>query len=144
LTNIYNYYNSGSSDFVAYDTTNAFHTYRFVVAGGTGQLYIDGAPIVSLGVGSTGQYTNNLVLFGDATWHAGGETDMTYIRYGMMSRPGDTNKDDHVNIVDLDTLAQNWLMTGCGCPGCCNGADINHDGRVDLIDFAYLAANWLK
>jgi hypothetical protein len=144
LSNDADWSHSYSSPFVSYDTTGGFHTYRFVVQSNIGQLMIDGVPIVSLAVGATNQDTPNLFFFGDATYHAASDTEMTYLRYGLTTEPGDVNGDNEINMVDMSILAQYWLMTGCGCPACCGGADLNHSGSVDLKDFAILANGWLN
>ena len=138
LSNDAEWYYSNSSPFVSYDTTGSFHTYRFVVRNDLGQLMIDGAPIVSLAVGNINQGPSNTIIFGDATYHAASNTEMTYIRFGLTKEPGDANGDDEVDLVDLSILAQYWLMPGCGCPDACSGADLDHSGCVDLKDFALL------
>ncbi len=144
ISNDAEWYYSHSSPFVGYDTTDGFHTYKFVVQNNLGQLWIDDVPIVSLAAGATNQQTPNCVLFGDATFHADSDTEMTYFRFGLTKTPGDANGNDEINLLDLKILAQNWLRTDCSCPDACNGADLNQSGGVDLFDYAILAGQWLQ
>ena len=132
-----------SSPFVGYDTTDDFHTYRFIIQNNTGQLYIDDVPIVSLQAGASNQMTANRVVFGDATYHSANDTEMTWFRFGLTKKQGDVNNDDEINLVDLNTFALYWLEENCNCPDCCEGADLNQSGWVDLQDFALLAGGWL-
>ena len=54
---------------------------------------------------------------------------------------GDVNCDDKVQLIDLQTIAQNWLdKTGLVD---WDEGDINMDGNIDLSDMAQLSANWL-
>ena len=61
---------------------------------------------------------------------------------------GDIDRDDDVDLSDLDIFHLHWLDTDCGQwandeTDWCYGTDINHDGSVDFYDFARLALNWL-
>lgn len=55
----------------------------------------------------------------------------------------DFNADCSVDALDLATLAQFWLCSGC-TPMTCEGVDIDLSGKVDLADFALFAEEWLK
>ncbi len=55
--------------------------------------------------------------------------------------PGDCHSDGHVNWLDMECLADNWLDSSCGV---CNQADSNGDHTVNFLDFAIMAKNWLE
>lgn len=64
---------------------------------------------------------------------------------------GDINQDCHVDMLDLVTVASNWLVqcalqtdpqTG-QIPENCLQSDLNGDGLVDAADLTLLAENWL-
>jgi hypothetical protein len=143
LSNDYDWLNINSSSFVPYNTTNGFHLYRFVIQDNIGQLQIDGNKVVSLEAGSVNATTPNMVLFGDATMLASHDAEMTYIRYGVITKTGDTDDNGIVDIRDLARIVDYWLTGNCGCMSCCEGADINHSGKVDLEDLAILSLGWL-
>lgn len=143
VSNDYDWLNINSSSFVPYNTTNGFHKYRFVIQNNIGQLQIDGNKVVSLGAGVVNATTPNMVLFGDATMLASHDAELAYLRYGVLTKAGDTDDNGSVDIRDLARIVDYWLTGNCGCMSCCEGADINHSGKVDLEDLAILALGWL-
>ncbi len=77
---------------------------------------------------------------------AGNETYYVYAgellqALGAAALPGDINRDDKVNPLDLKALAINWLSLD-GCTGC-SIADLTRDRKVNLADFAKLAEGWM-
>jgi hypothetical protein len=62
-----------------------------------------------------------------------------------VSRPGDLDFDDDVDIFDLDKLVHQWFCSGCDILNqWCSGADQTGSGNVDLADYAVTAGNWLS
>ena len=58
---------------------------------------------------------------------------------------GDINADCHVNWLDLEVFAQQWLAIDCAQTANCQGADLDRNGSVTLgNDFAILSANWFR
>ncbi|MBN1765018.1 MAG: hypothetical protein JW860_07145 [Sedimentisphaerales bacterium] len=55
-------------------------------------------------------------------------------------RPGDTEPDGDIDLIDLISMADHWLETDCDL---CGGTNLNCDNIVNLLDFATLAQNWL-
>jgi hypothetical protein len=49
------------------------------------------------------------------------------------------NGDCHVDYLDLEIMARDWLISEAGF-----AADINTDGIVDFKDYAILADKWLE
>jgi|GEM_PF-2190851 len=74
-----------------------------------------------------------------------------YFRFGepcdpsvdIQGLPGDLNGDCVVNFGDFGIVSSNWLETGCGEPGWCQGGDYDLSTEVDLLDLSFLAENWL-
>ena len=66
-----------------FDTTDAFHHYRFVVDDNQGILLVDGKPLLSksLGKPDAPKIKANRVLFGDATSSAGAQTELKAFYY---------------------------------------------------------------
>ncbi|MEN6307338.1 MAG: hypothetical protein ABFD91_06235 [Anaerohalosphaeraceae bacterium] len=57
---------------------------------------------------------------------------------------GDVNGDCHVDLFDLQVLADQWLCV-CNFPDNCQGADLDLNGDVSLNqDYNLLAQNWFK
>ena len=54
---------------------------------------------------------------------------------------GDINKDLHVDVIDLLTLAASWGLSA-GEPGFDPLCDLNADDSVDVVDLLLLAENW--
>ncbi len=85
----------------------------------------------------------------DAALGPGSSYDATYYAYAgellqalsAAALPGDINRDDKVNPLDLKALAINWL-SGDGC-STCSIADLTRDRQVNLADFAKLAEGWM-
>jgi hypothetical protein len=143
LSNDYDWSYANSSSFVPYATADGFHVYRFVIQNNIGQLKIDGNPVVSLAAGAINQTTPNRIMFGDGTYHALHDAQLTYFRYGATKKTGDTDGDGLVDLTDLEKVAYHWLSDNCGCMLCCDGADLNHSGKVELEDLAILCLGWL-
>lgn len=60
-----------------FDTTDAFHDYRFEVAQGTGSLFIDNIFVTSIPVGAiVGAPGSPIVLFGDDSGHTSNGSDL--------------------------------------------------------------------
>lgn len=70
--------------FTPFDTTDAYHTYRFVSQSGTGKLYIDNTLFGSVAMGSGGMlpaiYANR-VAFGDASSVGSSQTQLKSFLY---------------------------------------------------------------
>jgi hypothetical protein len=65
-----------------FNTTDGFHNYRLVVAGGTGTLFIDNISRGSLPIGPVvDPATANRVFFGDGTAGGDSETRLSFLRY---------------------------------------------------------------
>lgn len=77
IANEPNSFNSLSSPFIAFDTTDDFHTYKLTSTPNGLSLMVDGNTVASLPLGSTGLVTPNYIWFGDGT--TGGSSE-TYIR----------------------------------------------------------------
>ncbi len=61
-----------------------------------------------------------------------------------VSRPGDVDRDDDVDVFDIDKLMAQWLEEQCGpLNNWCSGADQTAGGSVVLGDYTIVAANWL-
>ncbi len=56
-----------------------------------------------------------------------------------VTRQGDINNDNKVDLVDLNYLISNWDPSGIK-PG--SLADFNKDNKVDLVDLNYLISGW--
>ena len=68
--------------FTAFDTTNVFHNYRFVIANAKGTLFIDGLYFASLAVGSAAlNDVSSKIVFGDASWNGISETELRQFRF---------------------------------------------------------------
>jgi hypothetical protein len=62
-----------------------------------------------------------------------------------VSRPGDLDFDNDVDVFDLDKLVAQWLAGPCDSPDdWCGGADQTGSGSVDFSDYLVTAANWLS
>jgi hypothetical protein len=58
---------------------------------------------------------------------------------------GDVNGDCHVDWLDLEVFAQQWLAIDCAQTANCLGADLDLSGAVTLNnDFSILSANWFR
>lgn len=64
------------SSIVAFDTTDAFHDYRFSIGPSGSSLHIDNTPIVSLALGGV-TVSANYVAFGDGTLIGNSESELT-------------------------------------------------------------------
>jgi hypothetical protein len=51
--------------------------------------------------------------------------------------PGDLNTDGRVDLLDLESMSNDWLKQQAGL-----AADLNGDGRVDFKDFGMMGENW--
>lgn len=72
----------GGIPFTSFDTTSGFHEYKFVVSGGTGQLFVDGSARGSLAVGAdSGLGFGNVVAFGDQSKYAASQTELASISF---------------------------------------------------------------
>ena len=66
----------------AFDTTNAFHDYRVVIASGTGSLFIDNTLIGSTPIGPVvDPGIADRVFFGDGTGGGNSQTELSFFRY---------------------------------------------------------------
>lgn len=119
-------YNSGTVTDSFWDTEVADPDMT-VSAGGTGK--------------TTGEMQNESTFIG-AGWDfdAGdGSADWLMGGYPQLAwRPV-----ERVDLDELETLAQYWLMTGCTSDQPCAVADWYTDGKIDLLDFMQLAQSWL-
>ena len=62
--------------------------------------------------------------------------------YGL---DGDIARNNTVDWVDLNIIAQYWLDTGCGdADQWCGKADVDGSTGVDFADYAILAKDWSK
>ena len=61
----------------------------------------------------------------------------------IYSKPADINKDNNLDILDLQELGFHWLNS-TDPQGPCSPGDINQDGITDFKDFSILANNWQK
>lgn len=74
--------------FTAFDTTDAFHTYRVVVAQGVGSVYIDNTLYGTTPIGAAiGTSFANRVFFGDGTREGDSQTELSGLRYGPVPEP---------------------------------------------------------
>ncbi len=64
------------------------------------------------------------------------------IEYVLDCSAGDADGDNDVDLNDVKTVADMWLMGGCIGPDWCGGADLNMDGGVDFADMARVAEFW--
>ncbi len=69
---------TGSSSIMPFDSTDGFHDYNLVINSSGTSLSIDGNPIVSMGLGSSGVQPGHLISFGDATLLGDSESDLAY------------------------------------------------------------------
>lgn len=63
--------------------------------------------------------------------------------YGI-AESADLNRDNVVDMNDLDILAEQWLQDNCRDWDGCAGADIDDSNEVNFMDYSFLAARWLK
>jgi len=84
-----------------------------------------------------GKYTLRLTAFdGDATYYD--DVNISVLR------PGDLDRDNDIDIFDLEKLFAQWLRNDCDTLNdWCSGADQTADGSVDFADYEVLASNWL-
>jgi hypothetical protein len=59
------------------------------------------------------------------------------------SRGGDFNGDGFVSMLDIVSLAINWLGGNCSDSNWCDCADLDISGDVDMTDLKLLAGDWL-
>ena len=57
--------------------------------------------------------------------------------------PQDLNKNNVVDVMDVDALVKQWLRSDCLTDEDCQGADIDQSGGVDIADLANMAQKWL-
>ncbi|MBI9017254.1 MAG: hypothetical protein JEZ07_08350 [Phycisphaerae bacterium] len=74
-----------------------------------------------------------------------GQTEYVWAAETLAVLPilADANRDDVVNLADLDRMTNYWLAANCASSLNCAGTDINKDGKVNLADFAALSSYWL-
>jgi len=84
-----------------------------------------------------GQYTLRVTAFD------GGAPYYDEINVSV-SRPGDVDRDNDVDLFDLDLLVAQWLQPACEASNdWCSGADQSAGGDVALDDYTITADNWL-
>jgi len=66
------------------------------------------------------------------------------LRFTQLTLVEDITGDKVIDTVDLEVLADNWLVVGCDYREHCEGADIDRNNKVDFTDFARLASYWLE
>jgi hypothetical protein len=112
--------------------------------GGTGKSTADMKKLLTFTSGpDSWDFTNETTNGTNDYWRMCTE-DVDYPRLNWQSTDGDLACSNGVNIGDLDTFIQRWLMETCTVANnFCGGADINKTGMVNLVDFAILAENWL-
>ncbi len=72
----------------AFDPTGAFHTYRLVIDGGTGTLFIDGTVFLSMPIGTELRPdATNRVLFGDESGLGVSESELRSFEFGVVPEP---------------------------------------------------------
>ena len=68
--------------------------------------------------------------------------DAVEISSTAVTRPGDMDGDNDVDLFDYVRFAAFWMKSGCGL---CGGADrAGNDGKVGPADLYMLGQNWLK
>ncbi|HOQ03675.1 MAG TPA: right-handed parallel beta-helix repeat-containing protein [Anaerohalosphaeraceae bacterium] len=83
---------------------------------------------------------------GSAVIDAGAVVGLAYLEAGpdlgaFEFIPGDCAADGRVDLLDVERLAEWWLMGACGR---CGGADFNGSGSVNLSDWKKAASYWLR
>ncbi len=69
--------------------------------------------------------------------------NVVVIESGFQPLPGDMDRNNEVNILDLYWFGSHWLEIGCDIDNhCCNQTDINEDGIVNMADFALFSQHW--
>ncbi len=128
---LFGQYGSANTVTLAFNTTDAFHTYRIERGtSGTGAtLRIDGVPRLSIASAGVPESGSGLVYFGDPTYWANSESLTTMVRYTSNAActadfNGDATADffDYLDFVDVFS------------DGTCS-ADFNGDGAVDFFDY---------
>jgi len=77
------------------------------------------------------------------TIHLAGFADCAAVQAGDYRLDSDLNGDCYVNLLDLEIMADYWLLTNCTAPGNCQNADFAPtDGTVDFFDFADFGPEW--
>jgi PEP-CTERM motif len=77
--------------FTSFDTTDAFHMYRLIIADGMGTLFIDGNLFVATPLGVAGlvdPVLDNRVLFGDLSGQGASETELHSFGFLSVPEPG--------------------------------------------------------
>jgi parallel beta-helix repeat protein len=117
---------SDTSTGIVLATTGPYHHFRFVVAGGTATLFVDGTARVAVAVGAAGQASSayrNTVWFGDGTSCAQSETRLRSLFYRSAPASGAGSAD-----CDFDgTLDECQIAAG-------TAADCNTNGRPDACE----------
>jgi hypothetical protein len=72
-----------TAPFTSFDTTDASHTYRLVVTGDGGTLYIDDAPVLFEPLGEPTSAPANRVYFGDGSVRGWSQTQLRLFRYTL-------------------------------------------------------------
>jgi|GEM_PF-4405174 len=95
--------------FTAFDTTNAFHTYRLLIDSGVGSLFIDGNLFASTPLGgAVNPGAANRVLFGDLSGAGASETDLRDFSFGT---PESNMLSAQINVLpDTVNLANNGVI----------------------------------
>jgi hypothetical protein len=71
-----------------FDPRDGFHTYRLLIANGTGTLYVDGFSRASMPVGeAVNPGLPNRLLFGDGSWNGISETELQYLSLDSETNP---------------------------------------------------------
>ncbi len=85
-----------------------------------------------------GKYVLRLTAFdGSASYYDDAEV--------FVFRPGDLDRDNDVDVFDVDLLAAEWLSGECGLLNdWCGGADQTAGGGVDFNDYAVTSSHWLS
>ncbi|MDG2200537.1 MAG: dockerin type I domain-containing protein [Phycisphaerales bacterium] len=101
-----------------------------------------GGVLVSIPYGGLGNDCGTMVLTGTvSTLGIGGQElwldCLEGDSNGNQSKPGDTNGDGTVDVMDLLAVIQAWGACSGDCP-----ADLNGDGTVDVMDLLMVLENW--
>lgn len=77
----------GGSPFVAMTTTDRPHFYNLTAVSNVLTLFVDGAPVVSTGVGAAGIYAPNDIWFADGSSDAGSLSRTHYVNFSSSPVP---------------------------------------------------------